>query len=386
VSVKVADLELTGALEPARLPAHCRGARFLVRLHGTPLGYLDAPAEAVPDTALLRRLAVARLSREIWRAHRARRLAGVAPAEEDALCITAVVCTRDRPRQLEGCLASLSSQDYASYELLVVDNGSRDAAIGPLAERYGARHVLEPKRGLDRARNRGLLEARSAVVAFTDDDARPDRGWLTAISRAFRETGARAVTGLVVPAELDSPAQQAFEDGYGGMCKGFTPAVLSGAALYRPERFGVGCNMAFDRATLLALGGFDPALDVGTPTGGGGDLDALQRLAEAGWAIAYTPDAIVRHSHRRTGRALARQLFDNGRGYSAMLTAALLRARGRERVRVVSRYVRWIEHWHVRRIARIALRRLDFPLRLQLAELAGAPLGPIVYLLARRRR
>ena len=92
--------------------------------------------------------------------------------------------------------------------------------------------------------------------------------------------------------------------------------------VYRPEWVGVGCNMAFRRDELLAVGGFDPALDVGTPTSGGGDLDAFQRMLESGAAIVYRPDAVVRHLHRRELPRLRRQLFDNGRGYAAMLLAA----------------------------------------------------------------
>jgi hypothetical protein len=153
---------------------------------------------------------------------------------------------------------------------------------------------------------------------------------------------------------------------------------------YQPEQHGVGCNMAFRREAIAALGGFDPALDVGTATGGGGDLDAFQRLIEADAAIVYRPDAVVRHVHRRSLGALRRQLFDNGRAYSSVLVAALVRARGLERLRVVVRYWRWIVSWQLRRIGARLLGREQLPLSLLLAELAGAPLGPVAYVRARR--
>jgi hypothetical protein len=83
-----------------------------------------------------------------------------------------------------------------------------------------------------------------------------------------------AVTGLVLPAELESPAQVAFER-YGGMGKGFVPkttrrAALADRSLLWASQWGVGTNMAFRRALFAEIGGFDPALDVGTPAGGGG--------------------------------------------------------------------------------------------------------------------
>ncbi len=301
--------------------------------------------------------------------------------------ISVVICTKDRPKELEGCLTALGAQRYPQYEVLVIDNASQGDATRQVAERWSARYAREDRPGLDWARNRGLAEARSSIVAFTDDDARPDGGWLDGVAAGFSSDDVQAVTGLVVPAELETRAQRVFEDAYGGMGKGFRVLIHSrrGRAMtYRPERYGVGCNMAFRREALERLGGFDPALDVGTVTGGGGDLDLLQRLIESDAAILYRPDAIVRHAHRRTMRKLRRQLFDNGRGYSAVLWACFLRARGLERLRVVWRYWNWIWRWHLRRIGRRVIRREQLPFRLLMAELAGAPLGPFAYTRSRR--
>jgi hypothetical protein len=178
-----------------------------------------------------------------------------------------------------------------------------------------------------------------------------------------------------------------FEAVYGGMGKGFDVQIFSrrtGRTTYRPEALGVGCNMAFRAETLRVLGGFDPALDAGTPSGGGGDLDALQRVIESGRAILYTPDAVVRHVHRPTMHGLRAQLFDNGRAYGSVLCAGFLRARGRNRLRVVLRAGRWLVQWHLGRIVRRLLRRERLPLRLLLAELRGALASPVYYALSRR--
>jgi glycosyltransferase involved in cell wall biosynthesis len=249
------------------------------------------------------------------------------------------------------------------------------------------RYVVEPRPGLDWARNRGLAEALGPIVAYTDDDARPDPGWLLALERGFVSDDIGAVTGLVAPAELETRAQMLFEAVYGGMGKGFDVQIFSrrtGRATFRPETLGVGCNMAFRAETLRKLGGFDPALDAGTPSGGGGDLDVLQRVIESGGAILYTPDAVVRHIHRTTTHALRAQLFDNGRAYGSVLCAGFLRARGRNRLRVVVRAGRWLVQWHLRRIVRRLLRRERLPLRFLLAELRGALASPVYYALSRR--
>jgi glycosyltransferase involved in cell wall biosynthesis len=297
--------------------------------------------------------------------------------------VTVVVCTRDRERLLEGCLDALARQDHPHHEVLVVDNASRTSATHELADRRGVRYVREDRPGLDVARNRGLREAATPIVAFTDDDARPDPSWLSVVARGFSSPDVHAVTGFVYPAELDTPAQRLFENVYGGMAKGVLPRIHTTRFRrqhYRPEWVGVGCNMAFRRDVLLALGGFDPALDVGTRTGGGGDLDAFQRVLEAGGYVVYRPDAIVRHLHRRELAALQRQIFDNGRAYGAMLTAAFLRASARERLAVAGRYARWLARWHGQRIAASLAGRERLPLRLVVAETAGAAIGPALYL------
>lgn len=301
--------------------------------------------------------------------------------------VTVVVCTRDRPELLDGCLDALRAQREAPAAILVVDNAPRDDRTREVAHAHGVDYVVEARPGLDHARNRGLATAVTSIVAFTDDDARPEPGWVAAVAVGFRTREVGCVTGVVLPAELETEAQALFEDVYGGMAKGYELRLFGAPGQprgLRPEAMGTGCNMAFRRDALLALGGFDPALDVGTPTGGGGDLDAFVRVLEAGWAIEYRPDAVVRHLHRRTKDALERQLFDNGRAYSAVLFAAFLRARGVGRMRPVARYGQWLGGWHGRRLARRALGRERLPFRFLAAELKGAPLGPFLYLRSRR--
>ena len=142
----------------------------------------------------------------------------------------------------------------------------------------------------------------------------------------------------------------------------------------QPYRLGVGTNMAFRRETLAALGGFDPRLDVGTATRGGGDLDMLYRTMLAGWTVVYEPDAVVRHLHRRDWKGLVGQMSDNGTAFAALLAKyesevpELARTARRERRR-----------WHVRRHLRdplVAVRRRDaWQLLLLLAEARGAARG-----------
>jgi glycosyltransferase involved in cell wall biosynthesis len=392
VLTKVLELELAGPCEVPPIPARYDWLRLLVRLHGYPVGYLEVENDVAQlGSTALRERAARILGERIWAELLVGRWTdGRLDGSGEVPAVSVVVCTRNRAGLLEGCLAALAEQQYPRYEVIVVDNAPDDDTTREVAERFSVRRVVEPRPGLDLARNKGLSESRAPIVAYTDDDARPDGGWIAAIVAGFVSPEVQAVTGLVRPAELETDAQALFEDGYGGMGKGFDAGLHSRRGwkklTYRPHEGGVGCNMAFRREALERLGGFDPALDVGTLTGGGGDLDIFQRLIEADGVIVYRPDAIVGHKHRRGWVGLKRQLFDNGRAYSAVLWAALLRARGAERLGVVTAYWRWIWQWHVCRIASRLFRRGEkMPLEFLLSELRGALVGPVVYALARRR-
>jgi glycosyltransferase involved in cell wall biosynthesis len=371
------------------VPSRYSSLRVLARLRGVPIGAVTVPKPGGPMSAgRLRQELAAKFAERIWEERLVEgATAGLAPPAETP-SISVVVCTRERADLLAGCLAALSEQDYPFFEVIVVDNAPASDAVRRVAEQYGVRYVVEPNPGLDLARNRGLASSSSEIVAFTDDDARPDRGWLAAIAAGFSSPDVCGVSGLVVAAELETRAQGLFEEAYGGMGKGFRARVHSrrGRSMkFAPNALGTGCNMAFRRETLAEIGGFDPALDVGTVTGGGGDLDALQRILETGNAVVYRPDALVSHLHRRTVKQLRRQIFDNGRAYSAVLTTAFLRARGLDRLRVVYAFLRWLGSWHLRRMVKRLVGRERLPLRLIAAETVGAPCGPFVYALARRR-
>src|SRR5215471_7389353 len=101
----------------------------------------------------------------------------MAPAPR-ALSVSLVICTRNRARQLEACLASVSKiRCDREWEAVIVDNGSSDhtrTVVGEFARSHvGARYVWEPEPGLSRARNAGVKASRGDIIAFTDDDCYP---------------------------------------------------------------------------------------------------------------------------------------------------------------------------------------------------------------------
>lgn len=279
------------------------------------------------------------------------------PPQQDLPPISVVICTRDRTDNLRRCLAAVERLDYAGHEVIIVDNAPTTDATRVFVEGLAnpmIRYMREDRPGLDWARNCGVAAARHEIVAFTDDDTEVDRFWLQGFAGVFADSSISAATGHVAPMKLETDAQVYFEDVYGGMGKGFDPAVKDKATLgdrgiLWASGFGVGANMAFRKAALAQVGPFDPALDVGTATRGGGDIEMFHRIAAAGLRLAYVPSAFVWHEHRSDGTALANQLRDNGSGFAAYLLAAA-RNRTVPRWQVLRFAVQdWIYGWLVKR-------------------------------------
>jgi GT2 family glycosyltransferase len=255
----------------------------------------------------------------------------------EAPFVSVVIATRDRPARLAACLDSLLSQDYRCFDVVVVDNAPSSQETAELiASRYAStgqvRYLLEEIPGLGRAHNTGLATVTAPIVAFTDDDVIVDQHWLTALASNFATNdNAACVTGLILPAELDTRAQY-WAERHGGFGKGFerksydleehrTPGRLFP---YAAGQFGSGANMAFRTDALRRIGGFDPALGAGTQARGGDDLAAFFQVVQAGYQLVYEPAAIVWHHHRRDESGMRRQAFGYGVGLGAYLTKLIL--------------------------------------------------------------
>lgn len=381
--LRVAQLDIAGGTPP--LPG-CRGyggIRLLLRRQGVPFGWLTLGGNrdtVSPEEIEL--LVHQRLRGPVLRAALLDALPRAVPSRQPSISV--VVCTRDRSEQLERCLSALSRLVFPSYEVVVVDNAPRTDATQRVAAAAGVRYVREDRPGLDWARNRGLAEARYGIVAYTDDDTEVDPQWLNGIAAGFADPAVGAVTGLVIPGALETEAEVLFELCYGGMGKGtmpqeWNPATLAGRELIGTHHLGVGANMAFRRELLQRLGGFDTALDVGTPAHGGGDLDMLHRTLMAGAVIRYEPAALLRHYHRRELGALRRQHYDNGRAFGVYLLKVFRRGAIPRRTTAWYALRTWLS-WLVGRVYHRFRRRELLPMPLLLAELWGAAHAPWAYL------
>jgi GT2 family glycosyltransferase len=307
--------------------------------------------------------------------------------------ITAVVCTRDRTDDLSFCLDALTNLNYPKLDLLVVDNApSNDATQELVRENYPeVRYVREPRPGLDWARNRAILEAQGEIIAFTDDDVVADKEWINALARIFIENPeVMAVTGLVIPYELETRAQIFFEM-YGGFGRGFkrkwyhsgNRGINKNSFHLGAGIFGTGANMAYRRCLFNEIGGFDPALDVGTVTNGGGDLEMFFRVLHEGHVLVYEPEAVVQHRHRRKYENLKSQLTNHGIGLYAYFVRSAL-AYPAARLPFIRFGLRWLFRGHIRPLMISFLMPNRYPRELMSAEFRGSFIGPHRYYKARR--
>ena len=249
--------------------------------------------------------------------------------------VCAAICTRDRTDPLRRALRSLMGQTRVPSEILVVDNApGGDATKALVRDAFpGVRYVMEPVPGLDFARNRALRETAMEIVAFMDDDVAAGPGWAGAVLDVFRESDRIAIcTGKVEALSLETEGQRLFEAN-GGFARGEERIRLPADRKRRLHGMpvpliawsigvGSGCSMAVRRRTILDLGGFDEALDLGHPLPGGGDLDILWRVLDAGYEIVYDPAVQARHEHRREVKDSVNQILDHHRSLIAMLAKA----------------------------------------------------------------
>jgi O-antigen biosynthesis protein len=213
-----------------------------------------------------------------------------------------IVSTFNGSRTLSKCLESLLRLDYPNYEVIVVNDGSTDTTA-KIASNYGFRVITTENRGLSSARNTGLNAATGEIVAYIDDDAHADPHWLRYLASTFMNTQHVGVGG---------PNIAPPDDGLIAECVAHSPGNPVHILLSDSEAEHIpGCNMAFRKSALAAIGGFDPQFRIA-----GDDVDVCWRLQQHGWTLGYSPGAMVWHHRRNSIRAYWKQQFNYGKAES----------------------------------------------------------------------
>ncbi|MEG4499916.1 glycosyltransferase [Microcoleus sp. F10-C6] len=297
---------------------------------------------------------------------------------------TVAVCTRDRPEDLRRCLEAFMRLPDDGQEYLVIDNCPSTDATKELVKNYPkVRYVREDLPGSSAARNRALREAKHEFVAFTDDDAAPDPNWLRSLLWNFSDPRVMCVTGLVMPLELETEAQEWFER-YTPHGRGFERRVFDGAHC-NPlivHLVGVSASMALRKSSIDFIGFFDEALGPGTPTANGEDCELFARILCAGYRMVYEPRALSWHRHRRTWEELRNTLQGYAMGVYAFWTQLFVVNR---EFSVLMLALSWLWYKQIPELIASLRKQPDsVPSDLLLAQLRGCISGPKAYFVSRK--
>jgi O-antigen biosynthesis protein len=243
------------------------------------------------------------------------------PALPKTPMVSVIICAYNAERTMLPCLESLRKLDYPNFEVIIVDDGSRDRTAEISLDFPEFRLIRQPNKGLSVARNVGLHAARGDLIAYTDSDCVVDPHWLTLMVRTLTEKNFDGCGG---------PNYAPHEDGWVEACCAASPGapchVLTADDV---AEHLAGCNMVFSKAALVKIGGFDPQF-----TSAGDDVDICWRILDSGMRLGFCPSAFVWHFRRNTIKAY----YGQQRGYGR--AEAMLYARYPERFNILGQ-IKW---------------------------------------------
>jgi len=298
----------------------------------------------------------------------------------DGPAMSLIICTRDRPKLLAACLRSVRALQCPPEEVIVVDNAPSDGSTEAVVREFpGIRYVVEPKPGLSAARNTGIAAASGELIAFTDDDVEVSDNWTTQLKKAFADPDRMAVSGLVLPRELETKAQVAFQSRSNrGSSMLFRP-IIFGPAFFEDWRgrgvpcwhIGAGASMAFRRAVFDRVGLFDERLGTGA-AGCSEDSEMWYRILANGYSCHYEPSCVVRHRHRRTMKQARSQAFLYMRGHVMALVVQAIEHRHLGNLNRLFVRLPW---YYLRQLSKMLWRGFDINAQLTVSEMAGVLAG-----------
>jgi len=232
--------------------------------------------------------------------------------------VSIIVCSYNGGKTLKDCLESLDELNYPDYEIILVDDGSKDETpeivkkfqVDRIAKAAGQKlpdfvPIVQRNMGLSFARNAGAAAATGAVFAYTDSDCMPDPDWLFYLIGTLLSGDFAGVGGP----NISPPAVNWVQASVAAAPGGPSHVLLSDVVAEHIP----GCNMAFHRWAFETAGGFDTEYRKA-----GDDVDFCWRLQTSGQVIAFSPAAIVWHYRRFTLQAFRKQQEGYGEAESML--------------------------------------------------------------------
>jgi glycosyltransferase involved in cell wall biosynthesis len=218
--------------------------------------------------------------------------------------LSVVVACRDRAWLLADCVRAVQADLRSGDELVVVDAGSVDGSVAEVATAAGATVLRSGAGSASAARDLGWRQSRHDLVAFTDDDCRPQPGWRDAVVAALEE--------------LDLVCCRVVPEGDGGLSVLDEPADRDYARSTDVRELGHGAGLGARRSALLSLDGWDVRLGPGTRWPGAEDKELQLRALAAGLRVGYRSAPVVRHLQWRSRRQVLSAEHRYGRGVAGL--------------------------------------------------------------------
>ena len=216
--------------------------------------------------------------------------------------ISIIICTYNRQKFILKTLKCLQEQDFpaSDFEIIIVNNNSSDNTKAICADFVSQspglqiNYVEEYNQGLSYARNRGIKEAKGAIITFIDDDAFAVSGFLKSIHGFFSQNSSVLALGGKVKPE--------FETGKPSWMSPFLMPLVAALDMgenikeFSGKSFPVGANMSFRSEVFERFGLFNNDLGrKGNNLLGSEEKDFFNRLKKATIKIIYLPEAEVTH-------------------------------------------------------------------------------------------
>lgn len=217
-----------------------------------------------------------------------------------------VVCSYNGAATIRDTLEGLQKLAYPYYEVIVVNDGSKDN-LAEIVREYPVKLINTKNRGLSSARNTGMYNANGDIIAYIDDDAYPDEHWLHYLAYAYINSHHSAMGGPNILPPDDDFVATCVANAPGGPVHVLETDEI---AEHIP-----GCNLSVKKDVLLTIGGFDPIYRTA-----GDDVDVCWRIQQAGYTIGFHPSALVWHHRRNSLKAYWKQQQGYGKA-EALLEA-----------------------------------------------------------------
>jgi glycosyltransferase involved in cell wall biosynthesis len=232
--------------------------------------------------------------------------------------VSVIVCTYNDENHIGECVEALLVQTYPCklLELIIVDDGSTDRTPDILRKYETVRYLRQQNQGPSAARNLGIIKATGEYICFTDSDCRAAPDWVECLISAYRHGKAQkccSLGGRQMGHPDDPPfARQVdrFLSAVGFIGGDYVKPYMAA----RKVGHNASCNTSYRKQALIEVGGFRRGMFPGE------DVEMDRRLADRGWTVWFTPDAVVFHHRPVDWADLLRMLQRYGRASADNVT------------------------------------------------------------------